>query len=182
MKKFTVLVLILVCVLSLTGCGNKLVEGSEKIYHGTVTDRGMSVVNEGDRQGRAYISITANTGDILFWLTKDCETDAQIGDKVLVESAIEDRTNLLVATSITVEEICMNSASIMVDDVVYYLKHEVPGEIDESAIIGYTTSYTDEMPQINGETNFNRELNMPYAKVGEGIAVLYENEWWICEP
>lgn len=74
------------------------------------------------------------------------------------------------------------ASAIMVDDVVYYLKHEVPGEIDESAIIGYTASYTDEMPQRNGETNFNRELNMPYAKVSEGIAVLYENEWWICEP
>ena len=63
----------------------------------------MSVVNEGDRQGRAYISITTDNGDILFWLTKDCETDAKIGDKVIVESAIEEQTNLLVATSITVE-------------------------------------------------------------------------------
>ena len=103
MKKLIALLLATVLLLSLVACGNRLVEGSEKTYYGTVTDRAMSVVNEGDRQGRAYISITTDNGDILFWLTKDCETDAKIGDKVIVESAIEEQTNLLVATSITVE-------------------------------------------------------------------------------
>ena len=73
-------------------------------------------------------------------------------------------------------------AAIMIEDVVYYLAYAMPAEIDESAIIGYTTSYTDEMPQSNGETNFNRELNMPYARVSDGIAILYENEWWLCKP
>ena len=103
MKKLIALVLVLVLLLCLSACGNKLVEGSEKTYYGTVTDRAMSVVNEGDRQGRAYISITTDNEDIQFWLTKDCETNAQIGDKVIIESAIEEQTNLLVATSITVE-------------------------------------------------------------------------------
>ena len=103
MKKLMALVLVLVLLLCLAACGNKLVEGSEKTYYGTVTDRAMSVVNEGDRQGRAYISITTDNEDIQFWLTKDCETNAQIGDKVIIESAIEEQTNLLVATSITVE-------------------------------------------------------------------------------
>ena len=103
MKKLIALLLATVLLLSLVACGNRLAEGSEKTYYGTVTDRAMSVVNEGDRQGRAYISITTDNGDILFWLTKDCETDAKIGDKVIVQSAIEEQTNLLVATSITVE-------------------------------------------------------------------------------
>ena len=103
MKKLIALVLVLVLLLCLAACGNKLVEGSEKTYYGTVTDRAMSVVNEGDRQGRAYISITTDNEDIQFWLTNDCETNAQIGDKVIIESAIEEQTNLLVATSITVE-------------------------------------------------------------------------------
>ena len=103
MKKLIALVLVLVLLLCLAACGNKLVEGSEKTSSGTVTDRAMSVVNEGDRQGRAYISITTDNEDIQFWLTKDCETNAQIGDKVIIESAIEEQTNLLVATSITVE-------------------------------------------------------------------------------
>ena len=72
-------------------------------------------------------------------------------------------------------------AAIMVDDVMYYLVYPTPAEIDESAIIGYTTSYTGIMPQSNGETNFNREINMPYAKIEDGIAVLNQNEWWFCE-
>ena len=70
MKKLIALVLVLVLLLCLAACGNKLVEGSEKTYYGTVTDRAMSVVNEGDRQGRAYISITTDNEDIQFWLTK----------------------------------------------------------------------------------------------------------------
>lgn len=103
MKKLIAFLLAMILILSLVSCDNKLVEGTEKTYYGTVTDRAMSVVNEGDRQGRAYISITTDNEDIQFWLTKDCETNAKIGDKVTVESAIEEQTNLLVATSITVE-------------------------------------------------------------------------------
>ena len=103
MKKLIALLLAMVLLLSLVACGNELVDGSEKTYYGTVTDRAMSVVNEGDRQGRAYISITTDNEDIQFWLTKDIETNAKIGDKVIIESAIEEQTNLLVATSITVE-------------------------------------------------------------------------------
>ena len=103
MKKLIALLLAMVLLLSLVACGNKLAEGSEKTYYGTVTDRAMIVVNEGDRQGRAYISITTDNEDIQFWLTKDYETNAKIGDKVIIESAIEEQTNLLVATSIRVE-------------------------------------------------------------------------------
>ena len=66
MKKLIALVLVLVLLLCLAACGNKLVEGSEKTYYGTVTDRAMSVVNEGDCQGRAYISITTDNEDIQF--------------------------------------------------------------------------------------------------------------------
>ncbi len=74
-------------------------------------------------------------------------------------------------------------AAIMVDDLIYLLPAEPsPIEIDDSAIIGYTHSYTDEFPENNGETNFNRELEMPYAKVEGGIAVLHNNEWYICTP
>lgn len=71
MKKFIALLLVLVCVLGLVGCSSKLVEGSEKTYSGTVTDRAMSVVNEGDRQGRSYIIISTGDEDICFWLTKE---------------------------------------------------------------------------------------------------------------
>lgn len=103
MKKLIALLLALVYVLSLVACSSKLAEGSEKTYYGTVTDCAISVVNEGDRQGRAYISITTDNEDLQFWLKKDSENPAKIGDKVIIESAIEEQTNLLVATSIVVE-------------------------------------------------------------------------------
>ena len=74
-------------------------------------------------------------------------------------------------------------AAIMAEGEIYLKSAAaMPAEIDESAIIGYTTSYTDTYPEKDGETNFNRELNMPYAKVEGGIAVLYENEWYLCTP
>lgn len=74
-------------------------------------------------------------------------------------------------------------AAIMVEDVLYYKPAQPsPGEVDSEAIIGTTTSYTDEMPDEEGETNFDRELGCPYARVREGIAILYSNEWYICTP
>lgn len=74
-------------------------------------------------------------------------------------------------------------AAIMVDGEVYYLVSEsMVEEVDDRAILGHTSSYTDTFPQKDGETNFNRELEMPYAKVTDGIAVLYENEWHLCMP
>lgn len=67
-------------------------------------------------------------------------------------------------------------AAIMAEGTVYLKSvSAMPAEIDESAIIGYTTSYTDTYPEKDGETNFNRELNMPYARVEGGIAVLYDD-------
>ena len=75
------------------------------------------------------------------------------------------------------------AAAIMADGKIYLITMTaLPAEIDESAIIGYTTSYTDTFPEKDGETNFNRELNMPYARVEGGIAVLYKNEWYLCAP
>ena len=75
------------------------------------------------------------------------------------------------------------AAAIMVDDQIYYKSVQaVPAEIDDSAILGYTKYYTDTFPKKNGETNFNRELGMPYARVEGGMAVLYNNEWRLCYP
>lgn len=75
------------------------------------------------------------------------------------------------------------AAAIMVNDQIYYKSVQaIPAEIDESAILGYTKSYSDTFPKKDGETNFNRELGMAYAKVEGGIAVLMENEWYMCYP
>lgn len=75
------------------------------------------------------------------------------------------------------------AATIMVNGKIYYKSAmALPIEIDESAFLGYTDSYTDTFPKKDGETNFNRELGMPYARVEDGIVVLYENEWYLCSP
>lgn len=103
MKKILVLFFALACILSFAACSRNLVEGSEKTYHGTVTDRAMSVVKEDDRQGRAYITISTDNEDVCLWLAKGCETNAGIGDEVMIESAIEKQTGLLVAIRITVK-------------------------------------------------------------------------------
>ena len=104
MKRLTAFILVLAFLLALVGCGSKLVEGSEQTWSGTVTDRGMSVVKEGDRTGRPYLLIMSDgQEEICFWLLENCETPAGIGDRVTVESAIEADTGLLVATQITLK-------------------------------------------------------------------------------
>ena len=102
MKRWMPFILLLILILS--GCGHGLQAGSERTYGGTVTDRGMSVVKEGDRQGRAYIIIATGEEELCFWLATDCETDVKIGDTVIIESAIEEQTNLLVATEIRIDQ------------------------------------------------------------------------------
>ena len=103
MKKTAALFLILTFAVCLAGCGSKLVEGSQKTYCGVVVDRAMSVDHEGDIRGRAYITVATEEGDICFWLARGCETDAQVGDSVTVESAIEAQTQLLVAITVTAQ-------------------------------------------------------------------------------
>lgn len=73
---------------------------------------------------------------------------------------------------------------IVVDDVFYEKSYQpMTAEIDESAIIGYVKSYTDTFPQKDGETNISKDLiDAPYAKVEGGIALLYQNEWYLCKP
>ena len=72
-------------------------------------------------------------------------------------------------------------AAIMVDGTLYYSTgQEMPVEIDDSAVL-YTTSYTDKVPKKDGETNFNRDSKMAYAKIDLGVAVLIEHEWVLFE-
>lgn len=88
---------------------------------------------------------------------------------------------LIMAGCASTTETADYPAAIMVDGTVYYKSvTAMPAEIDESAIIGYTESFTDKFPEKDGETNFNRDLGMPYARVEDGIAVLHENEWYLC--
>lgn len=73
-------------------------------------------------------------------------------------------------------------AAIMVNDIIYYSTGEqLSGEVDENAVIGSITLYTDKLPAKNGETNFNRDLDSEYAFTDEGLAVRIDNEWILFE-
>lgn len=78
----------------------------------------------------------------------------------------------------------MYQLGIVVDGVFYEKSYQpMPAEIDESAIIGYVSSYTDTFPEKEGQTNISKDLiNAPYAKAEDGIAILIENEWYLCLP
>lgn len=52
--------------------------------------------------------------------------------------------------------------------------------MEESAILG-TTTYTDGLPDEDGEANFNREGTL-YARTDEGIAVEIDGEWVLFTP
>lgn len=74
-------------------------------------------------------------------------------------------------------------AAIMVNGGIYYKSvTEVSEEIEESAILGYTESYTEAFPEKDGECNFNRKTGMPYARVEAGIAVYMDDTWYLCFP
>lgn len=76
-------------------------------YAGTVVDSAMSVVNEGDREGRSYITLVCDDGEErLFWMAKNYEKpDVDlIGQYVIVRGKIEFGTGLLVATNISISE------------------------------------------------------------------------------
>lgn len=72
-------------------------------------------------------------------------------------------------------------AAIQIEGKIYLVRDPFPAEIDDSAILGYTTSYTDGWPEEDGQTNFSRELGLPYAEVWGGMAVLFDNEWHFCD-
>lgn len=73
-------------------------------------------------------------------------------------------------------------AAIMVDGVVYWSTDTpVPGEVDESAI-RTVTSYTDGVPEEDGQTNFDRGLTTQYAMTDMGLVVLIDREWILFDP
>lgn len=72
--------------------------------------------------------------------------------------------------------------AIMVDGVVYWSTDTpVPGEVEESAI-RTVTSYTDGVPEEDGQTNFDRGLTTQYAMTDMGLVVLIDREWILFDP
>lgn len=86
---------------------NQPIPGTEQTYTGVVTDRHMAQVNERSfwDTSRAYILLRLPDGSEQgFWLAEDCSDSdgAVVGTAVLLESAVEEDTQLPIATSITV--------------------------------------------------------------------------------
>lgn len=78
-----------------------------------------------------------------------------------------------------VEDYC---PAIMVDGVVYWSTDTpVPGEVEESAV-RTVTSYTDGVPEEDGQTNFDRGLTTQYAMTDMGLVVLMDREWILFDP
>lgn len=71
-------------------------------YFGTVVDAAMSVVHEGDRDGRSYITLRLDDGEEkLFWLGQGYEKPENILNQyVMVRATIERGTGLDIVTSI----------------------------------------------------------------------------------
>jgi len=80
------------------------------------------------------------------------------------------------------DEETMYLEGIMVNGVFYEIADQpMSAEIDESAIIGYVSSYTESEPAKDGETNISEDLiGAPFAEVEGGIVLLYQNEWYMC--
>ena len=82
-------------------------ESGVTYYAGTVVDSAMSVVNEGDRESRSYITLACDDGeDRLFWMAEEnVKPDHNLlGQYVIVRGRIESGTGLLVATNISISE------------------------------------------------------------------------------
>jgi len=80
---------------------SRLVDASEAVYVGTVTDRAMSMFEDCPR---AYLSIELEDGSgLLFWEERgrDSIGEVSVGDNVRVESAVEEVTGALVARKVT---------------------------------------------------------------------------------
>lgn len=111
------------------------------------------------------------------------EEDPAGTDNQIKVTYVENAEQTDAEENISIDGVADYPAAIMVNDTVYLVEGTpMPAEVDESAIIGYTESYTDTFPENSGETNFNPELGMPYAQVEGGIAVLYKNEWYLGTP
>lgn len=68
-------------------------------------------------------------------------------------------------------------AAIMVNGTVYQMAYRTVEDADDLDILGHTASYTDTWPEKDGETNFSRALDLPYARCEEGIAVYCDGVW-----
>jgi len=60
---------------------------------------------------------------------------------------------------------------------------QIPGEVDESAVLGYIHSvvHGSQLPKEDGQANFPAE-GSPYAMTADGLVVLVGQEWTLFLP
>lgn len=74
--------------------------------------------------------------------------------------------------------------SVMHDGILYRTTgKQLPGEVDESTILGYINSvvHGSLLPEEDGQANFPAE-GAPYAMTSDGLVVLVGTEWTLFIP
>lgn len=92
-----------VCLLTDPEKENDTMYADQSWYYGTVSDRAMSVVNEGNRNGREYLSIAQEDGnEVQFWIALGYTVPdgIAVGDYVKVLGSLESKTGLTVAQQV----------------------------------------------------------------------------------
>ena len=96
-------------------------EAGVSYYYGTIVERGMRVIQEGDQEGRGYISIAGDDGqDYMFWEAEGYTDipEVTVGDHVMVRAWLEGPGDLAVTSRVIetantwawdLEEAIMNS-------------------------------------------------------------------------
>lgn len=89
-------------------------------------------------------------------------------------------TLVLLLTGCRSYEVGDYPATIMINGINYYSTDTaVPVEVDES-LMKYTTSYAEDgVPKKDGEENFNRNAETPYAILEDEMVVVFINNEWI---
>lgn len=76
-----------------------------------------------------------------------------------------------------------NRAAVTIEDEVYYIVgdpiHFESEEIEAMTFLEYVTPYIESTPEAG---YYDPDLEMKYAKVAEGVVVLYMSEWYLCIP
>lgn len=92
-----------ICLLTNQGSSNDSNVGVT-YYYGTVVDQAMSVINEGDKEGRPYIGVECDDGsELIFWYEEGNEDipDSLLGEHVQIRARMED-SGILVTTRVVI--------------------------------------------------------------------------------
>ena len=76
-----------------------------------------------------------------------------------------------------------NRAAVTIEDEVYYVVGDPiyfeSEEIESMTVLEHATPYIESKPEAG---YYDPDLEMKYAKVDEGIVVLYMDKWYLCVP